>query len=261
LVLLAAAASAADKRKDNKQAQRIVAQIVRADYQGDRPALASLHQELAPEPESPEASRIYYWRGFALWRRAMNGFNDSADPKDLETDLNGAIADFEDAIARDPHFADAESAEAGCRMNLLFLKMKDQQYVKEQLPKLAQLLKDAQAQEPENPRVLWVVGGGLWYRPVEAGGGQDKAMETYQRGLEAIRKQAKKASAADPLDPTWGEPELLMNLAWSNLNRTQPDLDAADRYAHAALEMVPDWHYLRDILVPQIAKARTTLRN
>ena len=32
-----------------------------------------------------------------------------------------------------------------------------------------------------------------------------------------------------------GEPDLLMNLAWSNLHRKKPDLDAADRYAHQAL--------------------------
>jgi hypothetical protein len=47
-----------------------------------------------------------------------------------------------------------------------------------------------------------------------------------------------------------------MNLAWSNLNRTRPDLDAADKYAHEAVALVPDWHYVRDILVPQIAAAR-----
>ena len=68
-----------------------------------------------------------------------------------------------------------------------------------------------------------------------------------------IRKQ--KPDAGDPLEPSWGEPELLMNLAWSNLNRITPDLPAADNQAQAALQIVPYWHYVRDILLPQIHEA------
>ena len=54
-----------------------------------------------------------------------------------------------------------------------------------------------------------------WYIPPDRGCGQDKAITTYLAGLEAIRRRA---PAADPLEPSWGEPELLMNLAWSSLN-------------------------------------------
>jgi uncharacterized protein YciI len=60
---------------------------------------------------------------------------------------------------------------------------------------------------------------------------------------------------ADTLEPSWGEPELLMSLAWSNLNRTTPDLNAAEQDAQAALKLVPYWHYVRDILMPQIRAA------
>jgi hypothetical protein len=47
-----------------------------------------------------------------------------------------------------------------------------------------------------------------------------------------------------------------MNLAYSNLNRSTPDLDAAERYAQSALKLVPYWHYVRDILLPQIQQAK-----
>jgi len=69
-----------------------------------------------------------------------------------------------------------------------------------------------------------------------------------------VRKQKNERT----LDPTWGEPELLMNLAWSYLNRSEPDLEAAEQNAKAALNMVPDWHYVRDILLPQIRQAKAT---
>ena len=47
-----------------------------------------------------------------------------------------------------------------------------------------------------------------------------------------------------------------MGLAWSNLNRSTPDVSAAEQYARSALAVVPYWHYVRDILVPQIEVAR-----
>ena len=47
-----------------------------------------------------------------------------------------------------------------------------------------------------------------------------------------------------------------MNLAWSYLNGERPDLAAAESSARAALALVPSWHYVRDILLPQIPAAK-----
>ena len=47
-----------------------------------------------------------------------------------------------------------------------------------------------------------------------------------------------------------------MNRAWSSLHRTTPDLKAAQSDARAALTLVPYWHYVRDILMPQIQEAQ-----
>ena len=91
-------------------------------------------------------------------------------------------------------------------------------------------------------------------RPVERGGGQAKAFETYRRALEIARRE--KGTGPDPLEPSWGEPELLMSLAWSHLNGANRDLPAAESSAQAALAIVPNWHYVRDILLPQIRAAK-----
>jgi uncharacterized protein len=139
------------------------------------------------------------------------------------------------------------------------LHRKDPSVVQELLEQSSPLLKEAMATAPDNPRLLWVLGPIRWSSPPERGGGQDKAFEIYNKGLEALRNQRR--GVIDPLEPSWGEPELLMNLAWSNLNRTTPDLKAADQYAQAALKLVPYWHYVRDILIPQIqaAEAKASL--
>jgi uncharacterized protein YciI len=234
---------------------RIVTQIQRADYEGDRPTLRRLHDELTPIPEDNKlASRVLYWRGFALWRRAINGFNESPTPTDLEGDLTQAVTDFKDAIARDPAFVEPKIGAGSSLGYLMYLHRKDPTVVQELLEQSSPLLKETMATAPDNPRLLWVLGPIRWSSPPERGGGQDKAFEIYNQGLETVHNQ--KRGVVDPLEPSWGEPELLMNLAWSNLNRTTPDLKAADRYAQAALKLVPYWHYVRDILIPQIQTAQ-----
>jgi uncharacterized protein len=233
----------------------IVTQIQRADYEGDRPALKRLHDELTPIPEDEKlASQVLYWRGFALWRRAINGFNETPTPSDLEADLTQAVTDFKDAIARDPAFVEPKIGAGSSLGYLMYLHKNDSTRVQELFQQSSPLLKEAMAAAPDNPRLLWVLGPMRWSSPPERGGGQDKAFEGYNRGLEAIRNQ--KRDASDPLDPSWGEPELLMSLAWSNLSRTTPDLNAAEQDAQAALKIVPYWHYVRDILMPQIQAAQ-----
>lgn len=239
---------------------RIVTQIQRADYEGDRATLKRLHDELTAIPEDNRlASRVLYWRGFALWRRAINGFNESPTPTDLEGDLTQAVTDFKDGIARDPAFVEPKIGAGSCLGYLMYLSKKDPKRVQELLQQSSPLLKEAMATAPDNPRLLWVLGPIRWSSPPERGGGQDKAIEIYNKGLEAVRND--KRDVVDPLEPSWGEPELLMNLAWSNLNRTAPDLKAAEQYAAAALNLVPYWHYVRDILMLQIrtAQAKTLL--
>jgi len=97
----------------------------------------------------------------------------------------------------------------------------------------------------------------LWNSPPERGGGQDKAIQNYQHGLEVCSKTK---TSDDPLEPSWGKPELMMSLAYSYLNANSADVNAAERYARNTLEIVPYWHYVRDILLPQIVAAKGKLQ-
>ncbi len=234
----------------------IVTNIQRADYEGDRAALKRLYAELAPYLENRElASRVLYWRGFALWRRALNGFNDAADPKEIDEDLTLCVADFREAFTRDPAFVDAKVGAASCLVNSSFLDLKHNPgRARESFQQSAALLKEAFSAAPENPRLSWVQGANQWYAPPERGGGQAAALATYEKGLELARRQ--KGRSSDPLEPAWGEPELLMNLAFAHLNRSTPDLATAERHAESALALVPHWRYVRDILLVQIRKAK-----
>jgi hypothetical protein len=251
-----ASALARPLRTEREALLRIVTQIQKADYQGDRPALQRLYGELTPFTENKEfASRVLYWQGFALWRKAINGFNDNVDNKEQELDLTQAAEEFEKSSSADPAFVDAKIGLVSCYGLLAYaLNKKDASEQQALIAKSRQALKDAQAAAPANPRLLWVLGPIYWNIPAERGGGQAKAMETYEKGLETIRSHNN--ASGDPLDPSWGEPELLMSLAWSNLNRSTPDLKAAEQSAQSALALVPYWHYVRDILMVQIRDAK-----
>jgi hypothetical protein len=58
-----------------------------------------------------------------------------------------------------------------------------------------------------------------------------------------------------------------MSLAYTYLSKNPPDVDRAERNVRGALEIVPYWHYSRDVLLPQVlaaknkAKEPATVRN
>jgi hypothetical protein len=244
-------------------ATSLVARVQRADYEGNRAELRRLHGELATLSRSVDdphlASRVRYWQGFALWRRALNGFNESADFGEQDQDLWQAVGDFEAALRLEPGFVDAKAGAISCLGNLTYLHRKDSTQVQQLVPRFVGLLKEGMATASDNPRLLWVRGPTQWWSPPDLPQSQVRerqaaAVATYKKGLELARRQ--KGSEPDPLEPSWGEPELLMSLAWAHLNQTAPDPRAAEAYAAEALALVPYWHYVRDILMPQIQAAR-----
>src|SRR5215472_14990717 len=186
--LMATAAPAVDPSR--QQVIKTVLQIERADYEGDRAALKRLYGELTPGAQTTKlASRVRYWRGFALWRRAFNGFNESVDSKEIEEDLNRAVTEFDEAVRIDPGFVDAKLGAISCLSNLIYLNQKNAARVQELVAKAMPLRKEAEAAEPENCRLLWVLAPICWYAPPERGCSQEKAMEMDRRGLEEAWKQ------------------------------------------------------------------------
>ena len=261
------AARAADDNSRQRVIQ-IVSNIQRADYEGDRAALKRSYDELASSADDKDlGAKIRYWRGFALWRRAINGGNEKVPPREMEEDFKQAVVEFEAALAKDPGFVDARSAAGSTLGNLMALytrnpdlspDFKELAQRQPSLDKAMAYMNDAHAAEPENPRVWWVLGPVRYYLSFQRKEGADKAsdaaLEMYQKGLEAARKR--KNPNNDPLTPAWGEAECLMGLAAANFYRPTPDLAAAEEHARSALKLVPHWHYVRDILLNQIAEAK-----
>ena len=259
LLTFAPSLGEAAEKGPREEVIRIVTQIQRADYEADRATLKKSYDGLMPYLENKElASRVRYWRGFALWRSGINGGNDpSCNHTELENEFKQAADEFKEALAKDAGFVDAKIGMISCLGYVAYYHRKEKERLTQLLGKIFPLVKEAKESAPDNPRLIWVMGPILWNTPVDRGGGVDKVIESYERGLEICSRMK---APEDALEPSWGKPELMMSLAYTYLHKAPPDVNAAERMGRGALELVPHWHYLRDILMPQIvaAKAKTT---
>lgn len=241
---------------DNPREQviSIVSQIQRADYEGDRPALKKCYDQLAPFLEKKDlALQVRYWRGFARWRDGINAGNESVDPGEMEKLFLAGADEFRAALALDRDFVDAKVGLISCLGHVAYFHRNEKERAQEMVKPIFALVGEAKAAAPDNPRLIWVMGPILFYTPPEKGGGLDKVIENNERGV-SICSQLK--PPADKLEPSWGKPELLMSLAYEYMTKNPPDLDKAETNARAALEIVPYWHYVRDILMAKILEAK-----
>ena len=171
-------------------------------------------------------------------------------PPDLLADVESGAAAFRAALAVDPEFDDARVGLVGCLGNQLFLAGPEQAAV---LAELREVGAQRREQRADNPRSLWLAGGTQLFAPPPYGGHPAKAEALYMRGLQAARSEALAAGPRESWVPAWGAPELLMSLAYLHTRTPSIDRDVARAYAEGALAMVPDWHYVADVLLPKIA--------
>ncbi len=225
----------------------LAAEVLSADYRGDRPVLARLDDTLGRL--DADALREYrdYWRGFARWRRALNGFNETPTPADLRDDLETAIRRFRDALARRTDWLEPKIGIVGSTASLLYLAGNDEARKKALLEEYLPFIQTVQKDGLENPRALWLIGGFQAYK-----GDSAKAIATHTRGLAAAWRESTEEPAAPPWAPSWGGPENLMNMAYITSHGSSPNKGLALAYAQGATTAVPQWHYVRDILLLEI---------
>lgn len=229
--------------------------VLSADYRGDRAELARLDGELGRLADGPLSEYRDYWRGFARWRRAINGFNETPTPDDLASDLDAAVAHFRASLARRPGWIEAKLAMAGCWGNMLYVAGKDEARRKAILDEAVPAIQWIMENAGDNPRALWIKGGYELYQasaPPPRGGDYARAAATLRHGLACARREALSAASRPAWTPAWGGPENLMNLAYLYSHVPTPDRAVALAYAEGALTAVPEWHYVRDVLLPQI---------
>jgi hypothetical protein len=237
----------------------LAAQVMSADYRGDRDALAKLDGILGGLEAGPLSEYRDYWRGFARWRRALNGFNETPMPADIAEDLGRAVALFRQALARSPGWIEPRIGIVGCGASQLYIAGHDEKKSEAIRAEFVPMVRELQQDGTQNARALWLIGGMQFGAPPPYGGNSEKAVATLSRGLAAAWSESADPSRP-PWAPRWGGPENLMNLAFVLSHGAAPNKAVALAYARGALTSVPEWHYVRDVLMPQIEKLPDAVR-
>ncbi len=247
-----ASAAAARPSRVERELVKMKAAVMSADYQADLAKLTSLRDRAAQLSSDPKLGYLAdYWSGFASWRIVVNGVSNKMTPDEAQAHLGRAAADFESSVRKKDDFADAYSAAAGVHGWLAAYKRADQTAMNQEIETYKRLLNRSLEIEPSNPRSLWIKAAPYMVLPPERGGNVDRAIELYRKMID----NAAPLTPESPL-PDWGKVEGMMSLASAYLKKSSPDVNAAEEQARAALRLRPDWHYVRDILMPKIEAQR-----
>ena len=228
--------------------------LMSADYLADIPQLLALRTEARALSGDRELGYLAdYWSGYASWRIIVNGSSSQMAREVIKENLDQAVADFESSISKKSDFADGWASAAAVHGWLAALNAKtDPAEMTREIEIFKRDISRALELEPNNPRVLWIQAVPFRVMPADRGGDLDRAIGLYKKMIDSSR----------PLDPSspmpdWGKAEALMSLASAESAKTSPDLDAAMSNLKEAVRLQPEWHYPKDILMPQIeAKQR-----
>ena len=80
---------------------------------------------------------------------------------------------------------------------------------------------------------------------------ESEVAATLEHGLACAWREELASSGAPAWEPRWGGPENLMDLAYLFSHAPKPDRGVALAYARGAVTAVPEWHYVRDVLLPR----------
>ena len=235
---------------DAARLTELVREVRTADYRGERAELRRLASRLDAVQGSVVAASASYWKGFALWRRAINGFNETPMPPDLRGDLEGAVASFRTALERRPDWVEPKIGISGCLMNLLFLARDDAAWRQALVDQFQPVWAETTTQGADNPRLsgFW----GMQFERPRPGWGRGEGHRHAAQGSRGGTSGGAGAPQDGALAPNWGAAENLMNLAYVHSRGSGESKEVARAYAEGALAVAPDWHYVRDILLVQI---------
>jgi len=254
--LAAFAAACASKDPAPTPPQKLEAlknQIMAADYQGDRAALDRYYAEAdAFVADKSLESRARYWKAYTKWRRVMNGGNETPMPPDLAVDSITCADEMRRSSDGDAAFIDARIGEFAC-LGLAFFFDPANGQDPARVERIRTLFRDLGPNGDGHPRYSWAWGMAAFGAPPERGGGPDNVIRVYLGALDAWKQGAGRPMS--PLDPSWGEAELNVNLAYSYLNKPVRDVALARKHVDEAIRLAPNWHYAKDILRPQIEAA------
>jgi tetratricopeptide (TPR) repeat protein len=106
---------------------------------------------------------------------------------------------------------------------------------------------------PNNPRALLMSATSLYFKPAMFGGDKKKAVEQWQRAAQIFDQEAEAKKSPNPVvEPDWGHDEVYAWLGQSFVD--EGNADAAKASYERALEINPEYSWVKYVLMPKLAK-------
>lgn len=119
-------------------------------------------------------------------------------------------------------------------------------------PKVGKAVQKAKQIAPDNPRVVLSAALNDFNTPEMFGGSKEKGLQGFQRAVELFAQQ----EPTDSIQPVWGHREAYawLGIAYQDLG----ELESARAAFEKALEIDPDFGWVKDGLLPKLEKANSS---
>lgn len=190
----------------------------------------------------------HYYIAFGKWQSVLAQLNQNMFAEGAVRMLDEAITELKISIRLKEGFADAYALSLNCHYPLYYL---EPQRSGELIPNVAAMTKKALELAPNNPRIVLTVAQNIFYTPEQYGGSQERGIARY---LEAIRLFEKTPNQPPSVLPSWGHEIAYAWLGSAYLNLKKPNVTKALEAFENALELRPDFAWVKDTMLPQVRK-------
>ena len=116
-------------------------------------------------------------------------------------------------------------------------------------PKIGKVIQKAKRLAPDNPRVVLSAAISDFNTPEMFGGSKEEGLQGFQRAAELFAQE----DPTDPIHPVWGHSR---TYAWLGIAyQDQGELERARTAFEKALEINPDFGWVKYVLLPELEKA------
>ena len=188
----------------------------------------------------------HYYIALADYRIAGLLEGESKDPSEH---LNAAVEHLKKATEIDPQAAEAYSLLSSVYGWQIGLSPMKSMLLGPRVGKAAQKAKQL---APDNPRVVLSAAISDFNTPKMFGGNKEKGLQGFQRAAELFAQE----EPTDPIQPVWGHREAY---AWIGIAyQDQGELELARAAFEKALEVDPDFGWVKYVLLPELEKVNSS---
>ena len=188
----------------------------------------------------------HYYIALADYRIAGLLEGESKDPSEH---LNAAVEHLKKATELNPQAAEAYSLLSSVYGWQIGLSPMKSMLLGPRVGKAAQKAKQL---APDNPRVVLSAAISDFNTPKMFGGNKEKGLQGFQRAAELFAQE----EPTDPIQPVWGHREAY---AWIGIAyQDRGELESARAAFEKALEVDPDFGWVKYVLLPELEKVNSS---